>query len=127
MRVQLQRVLCSDEGQEETVTDVITLNKNHQRLEQLGLTLAEAKQLLSTLQRHNHQDLSALARRHPLPDHQVRLGAGLRSLINSLGSTFGIAVAGIMLEQRLAVRLALLGEGQPLGAFGGYHTMFPYM
>jgi len=52
MRVKLQLVMCSDEGQEETITDVITLNKNHQRIEHLGLTLAEAKQLLSTLQRH---------------------------------------------------------------------------
>jgi hypothetical protein len=52
MRVKLQLVLCSDEGQEETVTEVITLNKNHQRIEQLGLILAEAKQLLSTLRRH---------------------------------------------------------------------------
>src|SRR5215468_197660 len=52
MRVKLQLVMCSDEGQEETVTDVITLNKSSQRIEQLGLTLAEAKQLLSTLQRH---------------------------------------------------------------------------
>ena len=52
MRVKLQLVMCSDEGQEETVTDVITLNKNHRRIEHLGLTLAEAKQLLSTLQRH---------------------------------------------------------------------------
>ena len=52
MRVKLQLVMCSDEGQEETVTDVITLNKNSQRIEHRGLTLAEAKQLLSTLQRH---------------------------------------------------------------------------
>jgi hypothetical protein len=52
MRIKLQLVMCSDEGQEETVTDVITLNKNSQRIEHLGLTLAEAKQLLSTLQRH---------------------------------------------------------------------------
>src|SRR5215510_6299422 len=52
MRVKLQLVLCSDEGQEETVTDVITLNKNNQRIEHLGLTMAEAKQLLSTLQQH---------------------------------------------------------------------------
>ena len=37
-RVKLQLVLYSDEGQEETVTDVITLNKNSQRIEQLGLT-----------------------------------------------------------------------------------------
>ena len=52
MRVKLQLVMCNDEGHEETVTDVITLNKNHQRIEHLGLTLAESKQLLSTLQRH---------------------------------------------------------------------------
>src|SRR5215510_9125263 len=52
MRVKLQLVMCSDEGQEETITDVITLNKSSQRLEHLGLTLAEAKQLLHTLQRH---------------------------------------------------------------------------
>ena len=52
MRVKLQLVMCSDEGQEETVTEVITFNKNSQRIEHLGLTMAEAKQLLSTLQRH---------------------------------------------------------------------------
>src|SRR5262249_24275979 len=52
IRVKLQLVMCSDEGQEETVTEVITLNKNHQRIEHLGLTLAESKQLLSTLQRY---------------------------------------------------------------------------
>src|SRR5215472_11205073 len=52
MRVTLQLVICHDDGQEETVTDVITLDKHHQRIEHLGLTLAESKQLLSTLQRH---------------------------------------------------------------------------
>ncbi len=52
MHVKLQLVICNDEGDEETVTDVITLNKKHQRIEHLGLTLAESKQLLSTLQRH---------------------------------------------------------------------------
>src|SRR5262249_16172088 len=52
MRVKLQLVICNDEGHEETVTDVIALNKNHQRIEHLGLTLAESKQLLSTIQRY---------------------------------------------------------------------------
>ncbi len=32
MRVKLQLVMCNDEGDEETVTDVITLNKNTQRM-----------------------------------------------------------------------------------------------
>ena len=50
MRVKLQLVLCTDDGCEETVTDVITLQKDHQRIEHLGLTLAEAKQLLTTIQ-----------------------------------------------------------------------------
>ena len=31
MRVKLQLVMCNDKGDEETVTDVITLNKNNQR------------------------------------------------------------------------------------------------
>jgi hypothetical protein len=51
MRVKLQLVICHDDGHEETVTDVITLNKHNQRIEHLGLSLAESKQLLSTLQR----------------------------------------------------------------------------
>ena len=45
MRLKLQLVLCNDQGNEETVTDVITLNKHHQRIEHLGLTLAESKPL----------------------------------------------------------------------------------
>jgi hypothetical protein len=28
MRIKLQLVMCNDQGDEETVTDVITLNKN---------------------------------------------------------------------------------------------------
>ena len=55
MRVKLQLVLCSDEGQEETVTDVITLDKNHQRIEHRGVPLAESTHLLSPLQRHRLQ------------------------------------------------------------------------
>jgi len=52
MRVKLQLVICHDDGQEETVTDVIALNKNNQRIEHLGLSLAESQQLLGTLQHH---------------------------------------------------------------------------
>ena len=52
MRVKLQLVICHDDGHEETVTDVITLDKNNQRIEHLGLSLAESKHLLRTLQRH---------------------------------------------------------------------------
>jgi hypothetical protein len=43
MRVKLQLVICDDDGHEETVTDVVTLKKDHRRIEHLGLTLAEAR------------------------------------------------------------------------------------
>ncbi len=52
MHVKLQLVMCGDDGQEETITDIITLQKDSQHIEHLGLTLREAKQLLNTLQQH---------------------------------------------------------------------------
>jgi EmrB/QacA subfamily drug resistance transporter len=59
-----------------------------------------------------------------LPDHQVRLGVGLRGLLNSLGGTFGIACAGIVLQQRLVARThAQLGPGQGATTLA-YHDMF---
>jgi hypothetical protein len=51
MRVKLQLVMCSDDGQEEIITDIVTLKKDAQRIEHLGLTLKEAKQLLNTMQK----------------------------------------------------------------------------
>ena len=50
MRIQLQLVLCSDDSREETVTDLVTLKKDSQRIEHLSLTLKEAKQLLTATQ-----------------------------------------------------------------------------
>ena len=50
MRVKLQLVMCSDDGREETVTDLVTLKKDSTRIEHLGLSLKEAKQLLTTIQ-----------------------------------------------------------------------------
>ena len=43
MRVKLQFVIGSDDGHEETVTHIVTLKKDCQRIEHLGLTLKEAK------------------------------------------------------------------------------------
>ncbi len=65
MRVKLQLVICHDDDHEETVTDVITLSKNNQRIEHLGLSLAESKQLLSTIQRQLlQQQLNTFVDRH---------------------------------------------------------------
>jgi len=51
MRIKLQLVMCTDNGHEETITDLVTLQKDSQRIEHLGLTLREAKQLLNTIQK----------------------------------------------------------------------------
>ena len=68
MRVKLQLVMCTDDGQEETVTDIVTLQKDSQRIEHLGLTLREAKQLLNTIQKHllQHQVAAFLLRAQPV-------------------------------------------------------------
>jgi hypothetical protein len=50
MHVKLQLVMCTDDGREETVADIVSLKKDSKRIEHLGLTLAEAKQLLKTIQ-----------------------------------------------------------------------------
>ena len=49
-----------------------------------------------------------------LPDQQVRLGAGLRGLINSLGATFGSALGGIFLQQRLTLWTEFVQSNPPL-------------
>lgn len=65
MRVKLQLLMCTDDGREETVTDIVTLKKDSQRTEHLGLTLAEAKQLLTTIQqRVCQQQVDALLALH---------------------------------------------------------------
>jgi hypothetical protein len=50
MKITVQLVVCDDDDHKETLTDVVVLEKACQRIEQVGLTLAEAKALLSALQ-----------------------------------------------------------------------------
>ncbi len=52
MKLKVQLVVCADDGREEPVQEVATLEKDCQRIEHLGLRLAEAKQLLAMLQQH---------------------------------------------------------------------------
>src|SRR3989454_2006408 len=52
MRLKVQLVICADGERTDTIHEVAVLEKDCQRLEQLGLTLAEAKQLLIQLQQH---------------------------------------------------------------------------
>jgi hypothetical protein len=43
LQFKLQLVVVTDEGEQVFVDDIVVLNKEHERLEHLGLTLAEAK------------------------------------------------------------------------------------
>jgi hypothetical protein len=52
MKLKVQLVVYADDGREEQVQEVATLDKDCQRLEHLGLTLAEAKELLATRRQH---------------------------------------------------------------------------
>jgi len=52
MKIKVQLVVCDDEGHEETFTDVVVLEKGCARIEPLCLPLADAKQLLTSLQPH---------------------------------------------------------------------------
>ena len=55
MMVKVQLVICADDERTDTIHDVAILEKDCQRIEQLGLTLAETKQLLTTLQQHRRK------------------------------------------------------------------------
>ncbi len=52
MRVKVQVMIRADNGGPDTIHEIAILEKDCQRIEQLGLTLAEAKQLLTQLQQH---------------------------------------------------------------------------
>jgi hypothetical protein len=50
MKFKVQLIVCSDEGQEDTGQDITVLERDCQRMEQVGLTLAEAKAMVAALQ-----------------------------------------------------------------------------
>jgi hypothetical protein len=59
MKITLQLVVYDDDGHKETFTDAVVLEKACQRIEHLGLTLAEAKQILTMLQQRLVEQQSA--------------------------------------------------------------------
>src|SRR5256885_10765653 len=50
MKIKVQLVVCDDEGHEETITDVVVLEKACQQIEQVGFAPPAAKSLLAALQ-----------------------------------------------------------------------------
>src|SRR5262245_55115106 len=70
MQCKIQLVVVSDHGQKESVTEIAVLEKNDHRVEHLGLTLAESKEILKELQKHIVQEQAAsfLDRSRSCPD-----------------------------------------------------------
>jgi hypothetical protein len=70
MKIRVQLVVCDDDGHDATSTDVAVLEKACQRIEHLGLTLPEAKQILAALQqRLVDQQTSAFVVAHAQCEH----------------------------------------------------------
>jgi hypothetical protein len=69
MKFRLQLLVCTDDDSAGTTYEVAVLEKDYHRIEQLGLTLTEAKQLLTQLQRSvvEHQATAYLADRGQCP------------------------------------------------------------
>jgi len=70
MKLQVQLVVCDDEGHEATFTAVVVLEQACQRIEPLGLTLTAAKQLLTARpQRRVEQQTAAFVTARSPGDH----------------------------------------------------------
>src|SRR5262249_52644474 len=52
MRFKIQLVLASDDDQPDSIQEIAVLDKDSQKIEHLGLTLAESKQILKRRQAH---------------------------------------------------------------------------
>ena len=50
MQFKVQLIATADDGREDTVIDIAVLDKDCHQIEQLGLTLAESKEILKTTQ-----------------------------------------------------------------------------
>jgi len=150
MRVKLQLVLCSDDGQEAIITDIVTLKKDAQRIEHLGLTLKEAKQLLNTMQKRLLQHQVAVfldglldaqgvktLRRRRLVEVKPHVVFGTQAAVEQVLAACGWQSNTTCVERlhlRLRQRVAALGRrsatpcksadgwGQQLVLCQGYHT-----
>ena len=69
LQFKLQLVAVSDDDEQVSIEELVVLDKDHERLEQVGLTLAEAKALLLEVQHRivTRQVAAFLASRTPCP------------------------------------------------------------
>ena len=69
MKLKVQLIIESDSGETEVVQEVAKLERHSLRLENLGLTLSEAKELLQEVQRAmvTHQGAGYVTEQIPCP------------------------------------------------------------
>jgi hypothetical protein len=53
-----------------------------------------------------------------LPQEKVTMGAGLRGLMNGLGSTFGVSMAAVLIDQQQTVHAMAFADDQSLYPIG---------
>jgi hypothetical protein len=53
-----------------------------------------------------------------LPKEKMVMGSGLRGLMNGLGSTFGVSMAALFVEQQQTVHALLFSEDQSVSPIG---------
>jgi hypothetical protein len=76
MKIKVQLVVCAEDGCEEQVQDIAVVEKQHQQIEHLGFTLAEAKAILKRLQQQlvEQQATAFVAARSPCEHCGTALG-----------------------------------------------------
>lgn len=132
LRFKLQLVVIADDDQQVSVDELVVLAKEHERLEHLGLSLAEVKALLLEVQRQilGRQLAAFLVSRTPCPtcgrnrgikDHKTIL---FRTLFGKLEHGHGLRLglghggrgplAGQPDAHATARRAVLDGVGQPI-------------
>jgi hypothetical protein len=84
MQIKVQLVVSDDNSREETHTDVVVLEIACQRIEHLGLMLAESKQLLTMLQQQVlEQQATAFVQRRTYCPRPVARRSASRAAIRS--------------------------------------------
>jgi hypothetical protein len=76
IKIKVQLVMCAEDGREEVVQEAAVMEKEHQRIDHLGVTLVEAKHILKTLQ-------------HYLREHQAAAFVAAYSRCDHCGTRLG--------------------------------------
>ena len=112
MRLKLQLVMCNDQGDEETVTDVLTFNKHHQRIGRVAdVHFATLPVMLRPPTEGEREDIMPGLCPHCHPDQVVKEGNTKVHICNTTLFRDLARPGCTMALRRLSVLLASPGVG----------------